>query len=114
MRRQQTAAIGDGPMPRKILRPPETWARLGRRKTSFEENIRFHAASDPFITGTRIERLRAVRLGPRCVGYLEHEVDRVIDALAEVGGNFESKAKNRKAARADRVSLTDSKTRSRR
>jgi predicted DNA-binding transcriptional regulator AlpA len=85
--------------PRKILRPKETWARFGRGKTAFEENYRWHSPDDPFVTGTRIKRLKPIRLGPRNVGFLEHEVDQLIDQLAEAGGHSESKAKNVKAAR---------------
>ena len=101
--------------PRKILRPKEAWARLARGKTAFEENYRFHTPNDPFIPGTQIERLKSIRLGPRNVGFLEHEIDALIDALAESGGHTESKAKNVKAARDAKVGarttvfLTDAK-----
>jgi hypothetical protein len=33
------------------------------------------------------------------IGFLEHELDALIDALASAGGHSQSKAKNRKAAR---------------
>lgn len=69
-------------MPRKILRPPEARARVARGRTAFEDNYRLHDAADPFIPGTRIPRLKPVAIGPRNIGYLEDEVDAVIDALA--------------------------------
>jgi predicted DNA-binding transcriptional regulator AlpA len=97
---------------RKILRPKEAWARFGRGKTAFETNYRFHSPGDPFVPGTTIERLKPIRLGPRSVGFLEHEVDRLIDQLAEAGGHAESRGV--KAARdagtgTRRVFITDRK-----
>jgi hypothetical protein len=83
---------------RKILRPKQTWASLGCGKTKFETDYRFHSADDPFVPGTNIRRLKPIKLGERNVGFLEHELDALIEALAEAGGHSESKAKNRKAA----------------
>jgi hypothetical protein len=50
----------------------------------FEDNYRFHSADDPYVPDTTIPRLRPIPLGPRNVGYLEHEVDDLIDALAKL------------------------------
>ena len=70
--------------PRKILRPKETWASLGCGKTKFDEDYRFHTPDDPFVPGTEIPRLKPIPLGERNIGYLEHEKDALIDALAEL------------------------------
>jgi predicted DNA-binding transcriptional regulator AlpA len=70
--------------PRKILRPKETWAKLGCGKTTFEKLYRFHRANDPFVPNTEIRRLKPVPLGERNIGFLEHEADDLIDALAEL------------------------------
>jgi predicted DNA-binding transcriptional regulator AlpA len=70
--------------PRRILRPKPTWAKLGCGKTKFETDYRFHSDDDPFVPGTKIPRLKALALGERNVGFLEHEADALIDALAEL------------------------------
>jgi predicted DNA-binding transcriptional regulator AlpA len=94
--------------PRKILRPKETWEKLGCGHSKFEEHYRFRSAADPFVPNTNIPRVKAVPLGERNVGFLEHELDALIDALAELRDTAPA------APRTTRVSLTDSKTRSRR
>lgn len=58
--------------PRKILRPKETWARLGCGKTKGGEDYELHSAADPFVPGTQIPRLRPLSLGARNKGFLEH------------------------------------------
>src|SRR6516164_6799167 len=87
--------------PRKILRPKEARARVARGRTAFEENYRFHAPDDPHVPGTNIPRLRPVPLGPRNIGYLEHEIDALIDALAELRDTAPA------VPRTTRVFLTD-------
>jgi hypothetical protein len=57
---------------------------LGCGKTKFETDYRFHSADDPFVKGTEIPRLKALPLGERNIGFLEHEADALIDALAEL------------------------------
>jgi hypothetical protein len=37
---------------------------------------------DPFIPGTRIRRMRTIRLGPKARGVPESEVQRVVSALS--------------------------------
>jgi hypothetical protein len=70
--------------PRRLLRPKQTWAKLGVGKTSFDQHYRFHIPDDPFVPGTEIPRLKHVPLGERNIAYLEHEADALIDALAEL------------------------------
>ena len=87
-------------MARIILRLKQVLNRLACGKTKFEEDYRFHTAADPYVPGKEVPRLKPIPLGPRNIGFLEHELDALIDALAKAGGHSESKAKNRKAARA--------------
>jgi predicted DNA-binding transcriptional regulator AlpA len=54
-------------MRRRIIRKPEVLKRLGIGRTKFEEDYR--------------RRLRSVRLGERAVGYVEDEVDALVDEL---------------------------------
>jgi predicted DNA-binding transcriptional regulator AlpA len=56
-------------MARKIVRPREAQERLGVGHTFFYENL----------IGTG--RLQLVRLGPRCTGVVEDELDALIDQL---------------------------------
>ena len=70
--------------PKRIVREPEACSRLGCRRTKFRKDYRFHNADDPNVPGTDIPRLRPVVLGPRNVGYLDSEIDDLIDALAEL------------------------------
>src|SRR5262245_59762075 len=69
------------PMPRVILRLKQAVARLGCGRTKFDEDYRFHSADDPNVPGTKILRVKALDLGPRIKGFLEHEIDALIDAL---------------------------------
>jgi len=85
--------------PRRIVRGKEAWGRLGCGRRKFIEDYEFHSTDDPNVQGTDIPRVRSIPLGPVNRGFLEHELDALIDALAEAGGHSESKAKNRKAAR---------------
>jgi predicted DNA-binding transcriptional regulator AlpA len=62
------------PRPRRILRKPEARRRIPVGKTKFEEDI--------------APRLDKVRLGPRCVGFTEDSVERVIDELIAESANI--------------------------
>jgi predicted DNA-binding transcriptional regulator AlpA len=68
---------------RRILRSKEAWAKLGCGKTKFEEDYRFHSDDKPNVPGTDIPRVKEIPLGDRFIGFLEHEVDALIDALAK-------------------------------
>jgi hypothetical protein len=96
---------------RKILRRKEAMSRLGCGKTKFSLDYEFHDEADPFVPGTQVPRVKSIPLGPVNIGFLESDIDALIDALASSGGHSESKAKNRKAARnaetGTRVFLTD-------
>jgi excisionase family DNA binding protein len=55
-------------MAHKLIRPREAQARLGIRHTRFYELV-------------NSGRLKLVRLGPRSVGVLEHDLDAFIEGL---------------------------------
>jgi hypothetical protein len=50
-------------------------------RTKFNDDFVYHEGGPEFIPGTRIPRLRAVRLGPRAIAFAEDEVEAVIEAL---------------------------------
>jgi hypothetical protein len=70
--------------PRKIIREPDTFGRLGCKRTKFREDYRLNDPNNPYVPNTKIPRLRPLSLGPRNVGFLEHELDALIDALAKL------------------------------
>jgi predicted DNA-binding transcriptional regulator AlpA len=70
--------------PKRIVREPEACSRLGCRRTKFRTDYRFNNAAEPFVPGTEIPRVRPVPLGPRNIGYLDAEIDELIDAIAEL------------------------------
>jgi predicted DNA-binding transcriptional regulator AlpA len=86
--------------PKRIVRKPEACDRLACRKTKFEQDYVLHDPNDPHVPGTEIPRLKPIPLGPRNVGFLESDLDALVEALVEAGGHSESKAKNVKAERA--------------
>jgi predicted DNA-binding transcriptional regulator AlpA len=65
----------------KMLRPKKIWEKFGIGRRKFEEEFRLHDASDPYIPGTTIPRVRLVKLGPRAVAGFEDEIDEVIEAF---------------------------------
>ena len=69
---------------RRILRAKEAWAKVACGKTKFEEDYRHHSDDDPHVPGTDIARVKPIPLGERLIGFLEHEIDDLIDALAEL------------------------------
>jgi hypothetical protein len=69
-------------MPKQILRPKVTWGRVGCGRTKFSTDYTLHDPKDLYVPGTRIKRLKPIRLGPRNVGFLESDVDALIDALS--------------------------------
>jgi predicted DNA-binding transcriptional regulator AlpA len=70
--------------PKRIVRRKEACGRLGCGKTKFGEDYEFHDPADPFVPNTEIPRLKPIHLGPRNVGFLEHEIDALIDGLAKL------------------------------
>jgi len=69
----------------KILRLPETFGPRGKipvKHTMAYESYIYRDGGDPYITGTKIPRLRRIPLGARAIGFLETEVDAIVEALA--------------------------------
>ena len=58
-------------MSKKILRLPEVRERLGVGRTTLYERF------------VRTGRLRPVQIGPRAIGFVEGDVDAIIDELVE-------------------------------
>jgi predicted DNA-binding transcriptional regulator AlpA len=71
--------------PRRILRPKAAHEKCGCGKTKFDDEYRYHGDDDPDVTGAPgIKRVKPIPLGERNIGYLEHEIDELMDALAEL------------------------------
>lgn len=78
--------------PKRIVREPEACSRLGCQRTKFREDYRLNdlvadpndPSTGPNVPNTNIPRLRPVPLGVRNVGYLDGEIDQLIDALAKL------------------------------
>jgi hypothetical protein len=68
--------------PKRIVREPEACSRLACKKTKFRSDYRLTDPADPYVPGTTIRRVQAIPLGLRNQGYLESELDELIDALA--------------------------------
>jgi predicted DNA-binding transcriptional regulator AlpA len=69
-------------MAKIILRLKQVLSRLACGKTKFEEDYRHHTPDDPHVPGTDIPRVKPIPLGERNIGFLESEIDDLIDALA--------------------------------
>lgn len=68
----------------RMLRPKSLHGpggKLGVGKTFFYSNLVQHEGGDEFVPGTKVRRLRLVKLGRRAVAAFEHEVDELIAAL---------------------------------
>src|SRR5262245_37267953 len=92
-------------MAKIILRLKQVLNRLACGKTKFDDDYRHHSDDDPYVTGApAVKRLKPIPLGKRNKGYLEHEVDELINALAKAGGHTESKGTR---PRTTRVYITD-------
>ena len=68
-------------MSNKILRPRETWAKIGVGRSNFHANYRYKPGGDKFVPGTNIPRLKPVPLGPRAVGFFNDEAEALIEDL---------------------------------
>jgi predicted DNA-binding transcriptional regulator AlpA len=87
--------------PKRIVREPEACSRLGCKRTKFREDYRLNDPADPNVPNTDIPRLRPIPLGVRNVGYLDGEIDQLIDGLAELRDSAPA------VPRTTRVFLTD-------
>ena len=66
---------------KRIIRPREAWQKLGIGRTNFHDNYLLKEGGGEHVPGTNVRRLRPVPLGPRAVGFLNDEVDAVIEGL---------------------------------
>jgi hypothetical protein len=67
--------------PNSILRPKQTALKLGIGRTNLLENFTFKEGGAETVPGTNVRRLRPVRLGLRAVGYVDAEVEGLIEGL---------------------------------
>jgi|SRR2546430_13078803 hypothetical protein len=86
-------------MEMQILRRRQACERLACKRTKFSEDYEFHDAADPYVPGTQIPRVKAIPLGTLNVGFAEHHINALIEALIAAGGHKESKAARKTAAR---------------
>jgi predicted DNA-binding transcriptional regulator AlpA len=71
--------------PRNILRPKAAFQKLGCGKTKFDDEYRHHDDAEPDVTGAPgVKRVKPIPLGSRNIGYLEHEIDDLIDGLTKL------------------------------
>jgi predicted DNA-binding transcriptional regulator AlpA len=61
--------VGETDMAKRIVRPKESQARLGIKHSNFWADVK-SGALPPLV-----------RLGPRCVGHIEEELDAYIERL---------------------------------
>jgi predicted DNA-binding transcriptional regulator AlpA len=67
----------------------EVRVKIGAAAVGFVDGLKvqgLYQTKDPlpFVPGTEIPRVRPVPLGPRNIGYLDAEIDELIDAIAEL------------------------------
>jgi predicted transcriptional regulator len=69
----------------QILRARPAWGRLGVGKSVFYEDYVYRPGRSEFVTGTKsVKRLRPVAITPRIEGFVDREIDDLIEAkLAE-------------------------------
>src|SRR5262245_30754924 len=86
----QEPSLGDGVRwrwhggmkPKRIVREREAHDRLGCGRSKFRRDYVLRDPDDPCIPGTQIKRLRPVPLGVRNHGFLDRELDDLVDAFA--------------------------------
>jgi hypothetical protein len=73
--------------PTRIVRPTELYRTkesegvLGIGHSKFAEHYILRDESDPFVPGTKVRRLRPMKLGERAIGFFEDEVAALIEGL---------------------------------
>jgi hypothetical protein len=66
----------------KIVRPKEAQSRLGCGHTKFYEDYVHQEGGEENVPGTNVARLRPIPLGLRNTGFLDNELDSLIEGLA--------------------------------
>ena len=97
----------------RIRRPRETWARLGVGRSNFHENYVHKNGGPEHIPGTTIPRLRPIVLGPRARGFLDDEIDALIEALRRHRDGGAASAATRVVAPARTTGLSSGSSRRR-
>lgn len=65
-----------------ILRAKAAWKKVGVGKSAFFENFVYHEGGDEFVTGTTtVRRVRPVQITPRVSGFVDDELDGVVEGL---------------------------------
>jgi len=64
-----------------ILRPRLACAKIGVGRSNFHENFVLREGGPAHLPGTNIPRLRPIVLGPRARGFVDDEIDALIEAL---------------------------------
>jgi hypothetical protein len=65
-----------------ILRPKAARERLGVGKSAFYDNFVYRPGGDEFVKGTKaVRRLRPVTINERVRGFLDDELDTLIEAM---------------------------------
>ena len=73
--------------PTRIVRPTELYRTkksegvLGIGHSKFAEHYILRDENDPFVPGTKVRRLRPMKLGERAVGFFEDEVAALVEGL---------------------------------
>jgi hypothetical protein len=69
-----------------ILRQRAARRKVGVGKTHFSENFVLRDDGDPFVPNTdgKVRRVRPIPLGERSIGFIEDELDALIEALREL------------------------------
>lgn len=74
-------------MAKRLVRPKPIYdtqrGRVPVGRTRFYRDFVFRDGGDQYIPGTRVRRLRLVKLGPRARAVDDDEIDRVIQELAD-------------------------------
>jgi hypothetical protein len=68
-----------------ILRGRPAWQKVGVGRSKFSEDFVLHDENDPYVPDTdkQVRRVRPIPLGERSVGFIEDELDALIEALRE-------------------------------
>jgi hypothetical protein len=70
-------------MVKQIERLPAVLARLGVKRTQFQEDYVLHDDADPYVphSDETVLRVKPVPLGVRAIGFFSDEIDALIEAL---------------------------------
>jgi hypothetical protein len=66
-----------------ILRGRAAWQKVGVGRSKFSEDFVLRDENDPYVPGTddEVRRVRSIPLGERSTGFIEDEIDTLIEEL---------------------------------